>query len=389
MFFTLTQKNFLKNYTYAQFLSTFVSSERSQKMEESAYSLFNLGYVIIFAFLGLFSMVMHVSKDEQFRNYRKSRKILTGAFFMMAAYCATRLISPYSRGEYLDFWLFVVVSFIFSWLNYTAFLVLISAEHKVRRHFVLDGIIPAVLFLVVGLIGLWIKPFQLTAEIIFGVVFISKCIWMFVLCDREWRKVNSELMNNFDTFTDIKWMRILVWLTFFLSVTTLVAFYVYEVSIAQSIIAPIVYVYMLVKIINYLPRKIDELRINNIQPTKIAIPKAKDFTEKLQPKIDAWINEKGYCKPNLSIRDVAIQMGTNHSYLSAHLNTNLNLTFQEWLNRLRIEEAKRILTSENIPIEDVGVRVGYPQNYNFSRWFKTITDTTPFRYRKEQSRSKK
>jgi transcriptional regulator GlxA family with amidase domain len=60
------------------------------------------------------------------------------------------------------------------------------------------------------------------------------------------------------------------------------------------------------------------------------------------------------------------------------------MTFQMWLNTLRIEESKNLLTDGNKrSIEEVGAMVGFSHIYNFSRWFKTITGTTPFRFRQE------
>jgi methylphosphotriester-DNA--protein-cysteine methyltransferase len=38
------------------------------------------------------------------------------------------------------------------------------------------------------------------------------------------------------------------------------------------------------------------------------------------------------------------------------------------------------------PEEEVGAAAGIPQSYNFSKWFKIITEMTPFRYRKENSK---
>jgi YesN/AraC family two-component response regulator len=62
------------------------------------------------------------------------------------------------------------------------------------------------------------------------------------------------------------------------------------------------------------------------------------------------------------------------------------MNFQTWLNTLRIEESKIHLTSgEKISIEEIGVRVGIPQPYNFSRWFRVLEGTTPYRYKKEHS----
>ena len=140
-----------------------------------------------------------------------------------------------------------------------------------------------------------------------------------------------------------------------------------------------------------MPKKIEAIRAHNItlqkkEEEKQATQKTKDLSEKLGPKVEKWIEEKLYCKPDLNIKDVAMQMGTNQSYLSAYLNKHHNMTFQVWLNGLRIEESKTILTSgEKISIEEVGIRVGIPQSYNFSRWFKLITDMTPYQFRKLHS----
>ena len=101
--------------------------------------------------------------------------------------------------------------------------------------------------------------------------------------------------------------------------------------------------------------------------------------------MENWIANKGFCTPDLNIKDVALEIGTNQNYLSTYLNNHLEMTFQVWLNTLRIEEAKQILTNgEKISIEEVGIQVGFSQSYNFSKWFKTVTGTTPFRYRKQQ-----
>ena len=46
-----------------------------------------------------------------------------------------------------------------------------------------------------------------------------------------------------------------------------------------------------------------------------------------------------------------------------------------------IEEAKQILKNgEKLSIEEVGAMVGIPQSYNFSKWFRTVTGTTPYKF---------
>lgn len=348
----------------------------------------NLAYIILFAVLGMFTFFMHVpsADDEKWSSYRKSRHTLGSAFFLMTGYCVLRSLHPQYLDDYGDFWLLTVVSLLFSWLNYTSFLFLIKTKHTVRNHFIIDGVVPIILMFIVGLLGQFFPTQQGVLRFILGAVFLAKSVRMFYVCDREWQKVNSEQKNYYDEEIDIAWMRILVWLTFVLSICTLMAFYVESIHFVYCYLAPSVFVYMTAKVVNYMPRKILNMRSQAEEQKLQPMPKANvGIDAKMGEQVECWVKEKCYCAPDLTIKKVAAQMGTNRNYLSQYLNNTLGSTFQLWLNTLRIEESKRILTTKNITIEEVGVRVGIPKNYNFSRWFKVITGTTPFRYRKEEN----
>ena len=347
----------------------------------------NLTYVILFAVLGLFAFFVHVpSTDPMWNSYRKSRRTLGGAFFLMTGYCIMRSLHPQYLDNYGDFWLLTVVSLLFSWLNYTSFLFLIKTEHTIRKHFIIDGVVPIMLMFVVGLLGQFFPAQHGLFKLVLGAVFIAKSIRMFYVCDCEWRKINSEQQDYYGEELDIRWMRVLVWLTFALSLCTLIAFYLPAIHILYCYGAPLVFIYMTFKVVNYLPRRIVSMRSQDEAPKAQPAARPVGLDAKIGAQVERWVQEKRYCAPDLSIQEVAAQVGTNKNYLSQYLNNSLDITFQMWLNTLRIEESKRILTTENITIEEVGKRVGIPESYNFSRWFKTITGTTPFRYRKEGNR---
>ena len=132
---------------------------------------------------------------------------------------------------------------------------------------------------------------------------------------------------------------------------------------------------MTIKMLNYIPRKISDIRAVSSTTTseeevvKEQKVKAVDIKTKLDPTVEKWIGKKGFLRPDITIKDVALDV--------------LGVTFSVWLNTLRIEESKSILISpEKISIEEVGQRVGINEIYNFSRWFKTITGMTPQQYRK-------
>lgn len=353
----------------------------------------NLAYVAIFTLLGLFTYFVHVPKDYKHSGYRKSRITLSAAFLFMAACCTSRFLMPGHQNDYVNFWLLTTASLLFAWLNYTAFLYLIDVEFTIRKNFFVDGIVPALLMGAIGAAGLLMPQYQTEIEYTLGAVFIIKSIRMFHVCEQEWRRVNREQQNYYDEAADIAWMRILIWITLVLAVLTFVALYIPAVHLLYDYVAPLVYIYMTLKIVNYLPRKIDEMRAGNETvetkeegplPSNVSV-KTAGIGSKVEALLEHWVKEKQYCTAGLSIKDVATQIGTNHNYLSKYLNEYLGITFQMWLNTLRIEESKQILSTENISIEEVGIRVGIPESYNFSRWFKFITGTTPLRYRKEEN----
>lgn len=356
------------------------------------YYMFNLGFVIIFATLSIFAFMIHLPTTVEYKNYRKSRYILGSAFTIMALYCVFRLIVPQLQHDFEQFWVLIFVSLIFSWLNYTSFLFLINTEHKIKRYFIIDGVAPITLIFILGMIGSFIPSVQGVMRNLLGLIFLLKCAWMFYIADREWRRVNKELKQVYDLSPDIRWIRQMVWLTFALSITCVVAWYFPSIHILFDVLAPLTYFYMTLKVLNYYPKKIDDMRgegaslaVSQSQPQG---PISRNLAA-LEPKIEEWVEAKKFCRANLTIKDVALEIGTNHSYLSKYLNSHLNSSFQVWLNTLRIEHSKTILASEKISIEEVGARVGIPQSYNFSRWFKIVTGETPFRYRHNLVRTDK
>jgi len=359
-------------------------------MERLIYILFDFGYSLIFGILGTLMFFLHMPKEKGMESYKKSRNVLGIAFLLMTAYCILRLFIPQHHGDYVDFWILTTITLVFTWLSYSSFLFLIETPRYLTKHFFIDGIIPTLLMLACGITGICFPQLEKVMTILFGCIFGIKSLYMFLLCVKEYRKCQREMDNFYDEGPDLKWMRTLLYLSFILSAATVLSFYVPAIHLIYYIAVPAIYGYMVFKILNYAPKKVDNLRKRNatldVKPAEEKKVKVKDLSEKIGPLVEEWINEKKFCRENLNIKDVAMEMGTNHNYLSQYINNNLEMTFQVWLNKLRIEESKIMLTSkEKMTIEEIGARVGIPQNYNFSRWFKTVTDMTPFQYRKLHS----
>lgn len=72
------------------------------------------------------------------------------------------------------------------------------------------------------------------------------------------------------------------------------------------------------------------------------------------------------------------------SYLSKIFKEEVGCNFNTYLNKLRIEKAKKLLTDDNINIVEVSNLVGYEDQSYFSKVFRRITGTTPKKYKDNQ-----
>ena len=91
--------------------------------------------------------------------------------------------------------------------------------------------------------------------------------------------------------------------------------------------------------------------------------------------------EHHYAEP-LELSDLAVRFNFNYSYLSAYFSQTTKEGFSEYLNKIRIKEACRLLTETDNSISEVGSRVGYGEHSYFCRVFKKITGETPSSYRR-------
>jgi len=67
------------------------------------------------------------------------------------------------------------------------------------------------------------------------------------------------------------------------------------------------------------------------------------------------------------------------------MNLHRKMTFKEWINHLRIEEAKNLLQNHpEMPVSQIGTMVGLPDKSNFGRQFTRLTGKSPQAWRKDQ-----
>ncbi len=95
--------------------------------------------------------------------------------------------------------------------------------------------------------------------------------------------------------------------------------------------------------------------------------------------LEKWIeSEKPYLHSDFQLMDLREVLPLNRSYLSQLINSEYGCSFYQWVNRLRIEEAKRLMREQpDLKIQDVADRCGFSSRRVFSQIFTRETGTTP------------
>ena len=99
--------------------------------------------------------------------------------------------------------------------------------------------------------------------------------------------------------------------------------------------------------------------------------------------LEAWLaKEKPYLNPDFQLMDLRQVLPLNRTYLSQLINAQYGCSFYQWVNDLRIKEAKRLMTEQpEMTIEEVSKQCGFSYRRNFSRTFGEITGMTPSEWR--------
>lgn len=99
-----------------------------------------------------------------------------------------------------------------------------------------------------------------------------------------------------------------------------------------------------------------------------------------------FITKQLYLTPNLKIGDVAKATGICRTYISNYINQTKGMSFSDYINSLRVEHAKNLLSSnvENTKIATIATRSGFSSEQSFYRNFHKFTGMKPLEWVKEQ-----
>jgi len=117
-------------------------------------------------------------------------------------------------------------------------------------------------------------------------------------------------------------------------------------------------------------------------PDDFVLPKndhayARNFVQQIEHHI------RSHLADNISMDKLAELMQTSVRTLQRRLQAE-SLDFRQMHEKIRIQQAQKLLSSQHTNIKDVAIQVGYSDSASLSRAFKRLTGLTPSAYKKSQ-----
>ena len=140
----------------------------------------------------------------------------------------------------------------------------------------------------------------------------------------------------------------------------------------------------------FLRGQIDSDQVLISAPSSVHSENQKDdfFNEKHQKDFDKTknhiINNKLYLDPLLSMEVIADELGMSKSYISKLVNSYSNYNFSDFINSLRVEQAKKFLSDNEFSqytIVAIGLECGFNSKSTFYSAFKKFTSESPSTFR--------
>ena len=91
--------------------------------------------------------------------------------------------------------------------------------------------------------------------------------------------------------------------------------------------------------------------------------------------------QKNYSNINLNVTSVADEFLVHPNYLSKLFKKQMQMNMLSYVNNVRINEAKRLLSNTNYSLEEICDKAGFGSYRTFIRVFHQIVSISPSRYR--------
>ena len=211
------------------------------------------------------------------------------------------------------------------------------------------------------------------------VIMIYPIVIFLTLCGhvrkyRQWCEDNFSTLDNIDVQWIVRYLTMLaiVGLAFYF----IVFWYVPNRMFTQQWMFLLIFTYTTEQVL-YRPDPWDRLHSTALEEEKEE--ESNPVNAAYRATLDAWLEkEKPYHNSDFQLTDLRQVLPLNRTYLSQFINAEYGCSFYHWVNGLRIEEAKRLMTEHpEMTMEDVSARCGFSSVRSFYRAFSREAGLAP------------
>ncbi len=353
---------------------------------------FGLGIVLLFG---------KVPLAAEYLPYRKAKRCLAITYFIMGfnlvVYLAIsssadwKALNPYIKCT--DFIFFYLEAIFF----FSTFFYLLDEKYMSWRNFRKGWAIflLSVVLMITSTIGVFGKVDAWVSWFPFFILFVQYVLFLrrfYILYNEKRRKLENYFAEDMQQLMSwIKKSIILVILTNVLSFTTLLGGIIYNYLFQVYVISANFYI--AISFINYAAMygKLNSAEVTDKERMETdtkeqKISRTDNYEQLFGEQVKRWLSEKRFLAPQLTIDDLAAEMGTNKLYMSRYINRKHGTNFSTWITKLRLEEAKSYMRENpNVKQEEVAIYSGFSSSSYFSRVFSRFESKTPAAWRKEQN----
>lgn len=131
-----------------------------------------------------------------------------------------------------------------------------------------------------------------------------------------------------------------------------------------------------------------KIRSHAMNRSSILVVVDKPKSDHLSLFEDLVLNRKYFLDPELTLDKIADELGLSKSHLSRLINKELQTSFPDYINQLRIKQAQYYLKHpdfSNYTLVAIGLEAGFASKTTFNNTFKKVTGMTPSDYRNSGS----
>jgi AraC-like DNA-binding protein len=126
-----------------------------------------------------------------------------------------------------------------------------------------------------------------------------------------------------------------------------------------------------------------KIRIHSLNRSSIVVVD-KSKSDYLTLFEDLIVGKKYFLNPELTLDKVAEALKLSKSHLSRIINKEMDTSFPEYINELRVKEAQFYLRHpdfSNYTLVAIGLEAGFASKTSFNNTFKKVTGMTPSEYK--------